>query len=330
MNFLLKTSVALGIVLSLASCDDINERVIPRCTGKSGDLLIVADSAYYNNLTGTAIQQIFSTEQVGLPQREPLFHLIHVPHKSFARIFHPTRNIIMVNIEPGSKPKLSVREEVWSESQLVVSITAPNDKVAAEAIEKNGKVLLDYFNNREIDRLKAKYSVNSKSSHALYLNEKFGLSLNLDELYIIAEETEDFIWLRKDKSAGGHPISQGIMIYTYPYVSDSTFELSELVAKRNAITKEFVAGGKKGSYMTNYEGYTPVQREVSLNGVYVNELRGLWDMKGDFMGGPYINYSLVDEQNNRVVCIDGYVYAPKFDKREFLREQEALIKSITF
>ena len=308
----------------------MNERVLPSCTGKSGDLVVVVDSAYYNHQTGKAIQEIFSQEQAGLPQREPLFNVIQVPHRSFARIFHATRNILMVHIEPESKIKLTVREEVWSETQLVVSITAPNDKIAAETITKNAAVLLDYFNNKELARLHAKFRVNSKSSHAKYLNEKFGLSLNLDELYLVAAEKEDFIWLRKEKSVGGHPVSQGIIIYTYPYVSDSTFEVANLVAKRDAYTKANIAGGNEGSYMASYLEYVPAQQEVSLSGVYVNELRGLWHMKGDFMGGPFVNYSLVDEQNNRVVCIDGYVYAPKFDKREFLREQEALIKTITF
>lgn len=330
MNFLLKLSIVFAISLLFVSCAEMNERVLPRCTGKSGDLLVVVDSVYYNHKTGTAIQQIFSQEQVGLPQREPLFNLIQVPHRSFARIFHTTRNIIMVHIKPKSKIKLTVREEVWSETQLVVSITAPNDKIAAETIEKNAAVLLDYFNNKELDRLHAKFRVNANSSHAKYINEKFGLTLNLDELYIVAAETEDFIWLRKEKSVGGHPVSQGIIIYTYPYASDSTFEVSKLVAKRDAYTKANVAGGNEGSYMTSYLEYVPGQKEISLNGVYVNELRGLWHMERDFMGGPFINYSLVDEQQNRVVCIDGYVYAPKFDKREFLREQEALIKTITF
>ena len=330
MNILLKSLLFLIIPLAFVSCDEMNERVLPSCTGKSGDLLIVADSAFYNHKTGTAIQQIFSQEQVGLPQREALFNLIQIPHRSFARIFHTTRNILMVHIKPESKIKLTVREEVWSETQLVVSITAPSDAIAAETIEKNAAVLLDYFNNRELARLHAKFRVNSRSKHAQYLNEKFGLTLNLDELYIVAAETDDFIWLRKEKSVGGHPVSQGIIIYTYPYVSDSTFEVSNLVAKRDAYTKANVAGGNEGSYMTSYLEYVPGQQEISLNGVYVNELRGLWHMEGDFMGGPFINYSLVDEQKNRVVCIDGYVYAPKFDKREFLREQEALIKTITF
>ena len=82
--------------------------------------------------------------------------------------------------------------------------------------------------------------------------------------------------------------------------------------------------------MESYQEYIPNQKEVSLNGVYLNELRGLWQMKGDFMGGAFVNYSMVDEKRNRVISLDGYVYCPKFDKREYLREQEALIKTITF
>ena len=330
MNHIYKRFVLFLIPLLFLSCDEINERVLPRCTGKIGDLLVIVDSMYYNNLTGQEIQEIYSQEQKGLPQRESLFNIIQIPHRSFARIFQTTRNIIIVNIEPSSKVRLTVSKEVWAESQLVVTITAPSDQIAATTISKNAQVLLDYFNNKELSRLQAKYKVNSHSKNAQYLNEKFGLTLNLDELYFVAQEDENFAWLRKEKSVGGHPVSQGIIVYTYPYVSDSTFEVNNLAAKRDYYTKKYVAGGNEGSYMVSYHEYVPNQKEISLNGIYVNELRGLWHMKGDFMGGPFINYTMVDEQKNRVICVDGYVYAPKFDKREFLREQEALIKTITF
>ena len=331
MKTIIKSLIVLGVItFGFTSCDEINERILPSSTGKPGDLLVVVDSSYYNNQSGEAIKQIFSQEQVGLPQREPLFNLIQVPHRSFARLFQTTRNIIMINIEKASKIKLTVRKEVWAASQMVVTITAPSDEIAAKTINKNAEVLLDYFNDKELARLYSKFKVNSNSKNAQYLNEKFDLKLNLDELYIVAAETKDFIWLRKEKSVGGHPVSQGIIIYTYPYISDSTFEISNLVAKRNYYTKEHVAGGNENSYMISYEEYVPAQKEISLNGVYVNELRGLWHMQGDFMGGPFINYTLVDEQRKRVISIDGYVYAPKFDKREFLREQEALIKTINF
>tara|TARA_B100000809_G_scaffold251192_1_gene284432 strand:- start:2766 stop:3758 length:993 start_codon:yes stop_codon:yes gene_type:complete len=330
MQTLTKILILLIVPFSFFSCDEINERVLPSSTGKAGDLLIVMDSVYYNHSAGDAVKKTFSQEQDGLPQPEPLFNIIQVPQRSFARIFHPMRNIIMVNVEKEAKIKLTVRKDVWAESQLVVTITAPTGKIAAETITKNAGALLDYFNNKEIARLHAKFRVNANSKNSQLINEKFGLSLNLDELYTVAQEAEDFMWLRKDKTAGGHQISQNIMIYTYPYVSDSTFDVGQLVEKRNYYTKKYIVGSNEGSYMLSYKEYVPIQKEVSLNGVYVNELRGLWYMHRDFMGGPFINYSLVDEKNNRVICIDGYVYSPKFDKREFLREQEALIKTITF
>jgi len=190
MQTLTKILFLLILPFSFFSCDEINERVLPSSTGKSGDLLIVMDSVYYNNSAGDVVKNIFSQEQDGLPQPEPLFNLIQVPHRSFARIFHPMRNIIMVNIEKEASIKLTVRKDVWAESQLVVTITAPTGEIAAETIAKNAAVLLDYFNNKEIARLQAKFSVNANSKNAQIINEKFGLSLNLDALYTVAQEAE--------------------------------------------------------------------------------------------------------------------------------------------
>lgn len=317
-------------LFSITSCEEMNERILPTVSGKSGDLLVVVDSNNWNHQTGEAIQNIFSVEQSGLPQREAIFNLIKVPHRSFARIFHTMRNIIMVDIEPSKETKISITEDVWAGTQLVVTITAPNDKVAAQTIEKNATTLLDYFNNRERERLQDKYKVNANSKNAKYLEGKYGVKINLDDLYVVAKETDDFIWMRKEKMVGEHPVSYGMLIYTYPYVSDSTFDVHNLVAKRNEVTKEYVAGGNEDSYMQTYLEYVPREKEINLKGIYVKELRGLWQMQGDFMGGPFISYTMVDEPNNRVITIDGYVYAPKFDKREFIRELEALALTVNF
>jgi hypothetical protein len=326
-----KISILLLVLTSIfISCDDLNERVLPAISGKSGDLLVVADSNYWNNETGKAIQEIFSKEQEGLPQREALFNIIKIPHRSFARIFHTMRNIIMVEIKPGEKTKINITKDVWAKTQLVITVTAPNDKIAAQTLQKNGATLLAYFNDKEVERLQIKYKSNTNSKNAKYLEKKYNLKINIDDLYIVAKEEKDFIWLRKEKSVGEHPVSQGIIIYTYPYISDSTFEVNNLVSKRNTLTKEHVKGGAENSYMQTYLEYVPKEKEFNLKGIYVKELRGLWQMQGDFMGGPFISYSMVDEQRNRVITIDGYVYAPKFDKREFIRELEALALTVTF
>lgn len=332
MRLILKSITFLFLIIILFSCDEMNERVLPNYTGKAGDLLVVVDSNYYAGTPGEAIKNVFAKQQPGLLQKEAQFNLIHIPHRAFSKVFRNTRNIIMVTIDPESKIKLSVREEIWAKTQMVILITAPTGQLAAETITKNSEALTDYLNNKEVERLKLKYAVNSNSKMAKFLLDNYQLSLNIDDQYNVAAKDKDFVWLRKEKLVGGHPVGQGIIIYTYPYVSDSTFDVGELVKKRNSYTKKYISGSIEGSFMQSFIGYVPNQREVNLNGndIYVNELRGHWQMEGDFMGGPYINCSMVDEKNNRVICIDGYVYAPKFDKREYLREQEALIKSINF
>lgn len=146
-------------------------------------------------------------------------------------------------------------------------------------------------------------------------------------IFTFAADTTDFVWLKKEMMVGEHPVSQGILIYSYPYTSDSTFSVNSLTEKRNEYTKAYIKGTVDSTYMQSYAEYIPNEREISINGLYAKELRGLWFLKGDFMGGPYVNYSFVDEKRNRVICIDGYVFAPKFDKREFLRELEAIALS---
>ncbi len=329
-KIVLKITFIFTTIILFVSCDRINEKILPSITGKSGDLLVVVDSFYFNHQTGEAIKQTFTQEQKGLPQREALFNLIKVPHRSFARIFQTNRNIIIINIKPNKKTKISINKNVWAKMQLVVNITAPNDKIAAETILKNGKTLINYFNDKEIERLQSKYALNANSNRAKFLEKKLGLKINIDDLFFVASEDSNFVWLRKEYNVGKNPVSQGIILYTYPYNSDSVFNVLNLVAKRNEITKKYIKGGAENSYMTVYSEYTPDEKEINLKGIYVKELRGLWQMEGDFMGGPFISYSMVDEAKKRVITIDAYVYAPQFNKREYLRELEALALTINF
>lgn len=330
MSFKTLFVVLIATFSFLYSCDEANERILPSVSGKSGELLVVLDSSYWNNQTGEALKNAFTQAKVGLPQAEASFNLINVPHRAFASILQTNRNIIMIGINAKEKATISIKKDVWSDGQLVVTILANNDKNAAEIIKKNAANLLDYFNEKENERLQKKYKTNAHSKNAKAIKEQLNLTLQIDDLFYIAKTDTNFIWLRKEMSVGEHPISQGFLIYTYPYNSDSTFNVNVLTAKRNAVTKKQVPGGADGSYMETFSEYIPREREINFKGIYAKELRGLWQMNGDFMGGPFVSYTMIDEQRNRVITIDGYVYAPHFDKREYLRELEALALTVSF
>jgi hypothetical protein len=47
------------------------------------------------------------------------------------------------------------------------------------------------------------------------------------------------------------------------------------------------------------------------------------------MSGPFINYAIEDKVNDRVVIVEGYVFAPSVAKRDYMFELEAIIKSVS-
>jgi hypothetical protein len=66
---------------------------------------------------------------------------------------------------------------------------------------------------------------------------------------------------------------------------------------------------------------------MAKNGEYLVELRGLWRLENAFMGGPFISHTILDEKNNRIVTVEGFVYAPSLDKRNYVRELEAILQT---
>ena len=120
------------------------------------------------------------------------------------------------------------------------------------------------------------------------------------------------------------------MIYYYPYTDTNTFTPEYLIRKRNEFLHRYVPGPTKGSYMTTESQYPVIFREMAKDGDYLVELRGLWKLEKAFMGGPFISYTFVDEQHNRVVTIMGYVYNPSQDKRDLVRQVEAILYTFQY
>ena len=78
------------------------------------------------------------------------------------------------------------------------------------------------------------------------------------------------------------------------------------------------------------EDYAPVISErIDFKGMFAVRTKGLWRLEGDFMGGPFVNYTFVDEKRNKVITIDGYVYAPNKPKRDLMIQTETIIHSLT-
>jgi hypothetical protein len=105
-----------------------------------------------------------------------------------------------------------------------------------------------------------------------------------------------------------------------------------IYATQDSLTKTFIQGNL-GDYV-EIDRRLPLETEnIDFIGRYGFETRGLWHMVGDRedgtkaafgMGGPFLTYTFYDEPTGRIYMISGMVFAPNFDKREFLRQMEVI------
>ena len=142
--------------------------------------------------------------------------------------------------------------------------------------------------------------------------------------FYVAKKAPEFMWVRKETQHN----SQGMIIYSYDFVDTMSFDRSRILSFRNSMTQEYIPGPTEGSYMVVAEEYSPIiSKRTEFDKKFAIETRGLWRLEGDFMGGPFVNYTFVDEKTNKVITIDSYVYAPNAPKRDLMIQMEAIAHS---
>ena len=88
-----------------------------------------------------------------------------------------------------------------------------------------------------------------------------------------------------------------------------------------------VPGMFEGSYMTTSAAQEPTMRSLRYHGRDFMETRGFWEVHGDFMGGPFVSHSFYSKDGKDIIVLEAWVYAAKYDKRQYLRQVESLLYS---
>ena len=340
MNLLRYSTTAIfSSLLLLLGCTNDSDPAsgLPSHSGRAGEIIVVCTQAQWDGYTGKAVREVFYEEVYGLPQTETKFTLIQTNRKNFESIFRTYRNIFMVSIDTNrwSDYKLTQRNDVWAKNQLVVEMQAAGVKDFMKGMKENSTALIELYDKKEYERLYKRNRRYGNKKLTKQIFEKYGVRLSLQEDAYAAIQDSNTAWIRveSERPVGGfnHQVSQGILIYDYPYVSESQLSDDFILARRDSMLQAYIPGPSDGSYMTTeYRFLPPKVEETSLNGRYAKVVRNLWKMENNFMGGPMVSVVMVDESRQRVVCATGYVFAPQFDKRELMREVEAVMRTMSF
>ncbi len=324
VNFFSISLIAL-VSLFTTSCGGSSGLITMGATGNPYEMLVVAPKDVWKGDVGDSIRMVFADEVLWLNQPEPLFDLVNVTPKTLNDIMRRHRNIFIVKSNSAADTvAFSVRQNVWVNGQIVIDLTAPSVAEAAEYIGENGKTILDYLSLVERQRMAVRIKkYNDKKLDELIAN-KFDFRMYIPQGYRIAnDKLPDFLWLTYEMPLS----SQGVVIYTFPRPAD-TLKLN-IVEERNKAVMQ-IPGPVDGSYMTTDMVLYPDSKPVEINGQAWIETRGFWRVEGDFMGGAFINYATYDVKLGKYIAIDLYVYSPspRYEKRNYLRQLEALMEGV--
>lgn len=325
----MKQSYFLLIFLFLISCNSgkMKKNLLPGVSGKAGEVLVIMEKEDWKGKCGETVRQSFLQDVQGLPQSEPMLNPVNINKKAFSELFKIHRNIVYVQISKNIEtPKITVERDKWATPQIVINISAPSKENFILLFSENREKILHLILQAERDRLTTNYKKYAEYEVIDKIEKKANIKIIVPKSYTYDMDTTNFIWISHETPQ----ISQGVFIYWYTYSDTAMFSKSELIRKRNEILKKYVSGPQKGSYMTTENQIPPILNTYLLKKDYFAEIRGLWKVEGDYMGGPFVSISRLDKKNNRIVTADGYVYAPKYDKRNYMRQIEAILYSIEF
>lgn len=316
----------------LFSCDQSsrNKDTLPSSSGKFGEVLILVDTVLQKGLSGEALNNVFLEAEPALPQKEAKFRMATVSPDEFKSILKRSRNVVSLVKQKNIRPNIRLRRDEFAKPQLLVQVEGSSDKEIADLLMENKAYLQSLFNKEEISRLQQRNLIQPNE----VVQEELKTILNIEPIippgFVSMSKGEHELWLKKEKTIGQHQVLQGLLFYRRAYKSKEDFSIDSMIVKRNEFSNKHVQGSRDSSYMQVYVELNPLLKELEIGTNYAVEYRGLWNMKNDFMGGPFIHYTILGPEGKYLYDIDGFVYAPKFNKREYLRELEAIIKSIRF
>ncbi|NLZ51067.1 MAG: DUF4837 family protein, partial [Rikenellaceae bacterium] len=118
-------------VLTLLSCGNRREALLPNVSGKAGEVIVVMSKTDWEGSLGNATRELLAQDCPWLPIREPLYSLVNIPSNDFTKLFQVHRNIVYFDIDPQVvEVGVKYLKDRWANPQCLVYIFAHTSEEA--------------------------------------------------------------------------------------------------------------------------------------------------------------------------------------------------------
>lgn len=310
------------LTLLIFSCKPKSEK--KEATGNINTISVIIDDQLWNGEVGDSIRNKFASPVVGLPKEEPLFTINQYPIRLLEGYMTNSRNIIVVKKE--NENRFQTIQNEFATPQNVFHISGKTAASILNLVEVYAPEMIEKM--REAEITENQRIIDTALTDTKKISDKFNVSLHVPKGYKIAMRRRKFIWLKKEITSG----NTSILVYQVPIRSIKNRQnvTNNIIKMRDSIGNLYIHGTTPGTQMITEDSYSPYLFHIRIRGKETFETKGTWELKNDFMSGPFINYTIIDPKNNRALVLEGFCYAPSKEKRDLMFELESIIKSVEF
>jgi len=309
--------IPLVAVLVLSACGDMTNPLTPKSGGRPYEVLVVTDGVAGKDIIGDILTQ----DTPGLPQGEPLFDVSFTDNAHFDRAARMGRSIVIVteDLRRFTSTRIKYEKNVWAAPQIIVYVNTPSADALRRDMKKAAHMLTDLLTRAEMNTTLSVLNKRDNPKAEKMVKEMFGIDMKIPSDMKSWKRGQDFIWLSDNAVSG----MRNICVYSY---AGDRLEVARFETARDSIMRTNIPGERPGMCMqTVGRSVTAVKRKEKNRTIMV--CRGLWEMRGDAMGGPFVAAATVDTARGRIIVTEAFVYAPEMKKRNLLRQTEAAIYS---
>ena len=310
--------VLLSVVL--VSCLKKEANLPRKTSGAINTISVIIEDQLWNGEVGDSIRNKFASPVIGLPEEEPLFTINQFPIQLLEGFAIASRSIIIV--KKAAENKFEIKKNQYASPQNVFYISGKTAIEILHLLEDHSPEIIRYIKQAEIAESQR---INQKSLLPAGLFKKqFQLSIQVPSNFEQVMRKPNFVWFKKNNISG----SSSLLLYQLPLntIRSSTVSTA-ILSMRDSIGK-YIQGTEPQTFMISETGYTPYFFKSTLDHRLAYETRGTWQLQNDYMSGPFINYTIVDSINKRLVVLEGFCYSPSKEKRDVMHELDAIMHSV--
>lgn len=336
----LRLFLAICFVFVLACCKDGKSSRLPESIGQPYEVVLEGD-------TNRIVTAILQESVPDMPQPEPMFNIIQVRKGKLTSLYQTVRNRVVVDVDKRNRDfEVKISKDVNAAPQVIIRIKAQTVEQLKSRLD--GMRLRQILDESELKHLASVIRQNVEKQKEV--KRLFGIDMKIPLDMDASKKAKDFVWYSNNTNSG----MKNLLIFKInssektPSARENHSSRENLSAGGNLSSKETSSGTEE--YPSNGISLSLADK-VQIDSVLQKNMlgetdemymiiprlgeRGLWEMEGDAMGGPYVMKIIRRQKNgkisgrkNEIIVVIGFVYAPEMKKRNLIKQLEAVLTTI--